>query len=238
MQSWSIFQRAKNKAADFYMNPFHKMTFLDDLVYWKVLSYTKCHPTIFLGETKPTSSRFLRRRKAQVLFTLSFCLFHEGDLRPHGTHLDTFPMPAYHATRITDLCKKNSGDRLWKHHGERQRKDIICLKGWSLGTIKDDHNQLSMLLSHCWSSETAWSSDGLRLCIPNSTKAALIINEGITNLFIHIEWIVIWGHEKPGLRDRVNISDHKVWTDLGLSPYAVVSHCSVYREALCLLPSS
>lgn len=59
MQSWSIFQRAKNKAADFCMDPFHKMTFLDDLVYRKVLSYTKCHPTIFLGETKPTSSRYL-----------------------------------------------------------------------------------------------------------------------------------------------------------------------------------
>lgn len=186
----------------------------------------------------PQDTCTLRRRKAQVLFPLSFCLFQEGDLRPHGTHLDTFPMPAYHATRITDLCKNNSGDWLWKHHGERQRKDIICLKGWSLGTIKDDHNQLSLLLSHCWSSETAWSSDGLRLCIPNSTKAALIINEGITNLFIHIEWIVIWGHEEPGLRARVNISDHEVWTDLGLSPYAVVSHCSVYREALCLLPSS
>lgn len=185
----------------------------------------------------PLCTCTLRRRKAQVLLTLSFCLFHEGDLQPHGTHLDTFPVPTYHAAGVTDLCK-NSSDWLWKHHGEWQRKGVICLKGWSLGTTKNDQNQLSMLLSHCWGSEAAGSSDGLRLFIPNSTKASLILNVGIANLFIHIEWIVIRGQEEPGLRARVNISDHKVWTDLGLSTYAVaVSHCSVYREALCLLSS-
>lgn len=187
----------------------------------------------------PLCTCTLRRRKAQVPFTLSFCLFHEGDLWPHRTHLDPFPVPAYHATGVTDLCKKNSSDWLWEHHGEWQRKGVICLKGWSLGTTQNDQNQLAMLLSHGWGSEAAWSSDGLRLYIPNSTKASLIINVGIANMFIHIEWIVIQGQEEPGLRARVNISDHKVWTDLGLSTYAVtVSHCSVYRKALCLLLSS
>lgn len=90
---------------------------------------------------------------------------------------------------------------------------------WSGPTI--NASQLWLELQSCW------GSDGLRLFIPNSTKAAWIINVGITNTFIYIEWIVARDHEEPSLRARVNFSDHKLWTDLGLLPYPVaVSHCS------------